>query len=213
MPKQTRDILIAIVAIAAAVFSVYYAVSGRSEKVNLDTYSVLGTVAAEESAKLTGNKGEVLILVPDSGPNKNPSVEAEVKAFQELLKKQKLTMAMEKVEVTPMLMMATGGGVPPEQFFKALEKHKGVAAVVLLFGFPELSDADVETLKKYNVKTIVVSSFRSGYKRFMDSGALQLVISPRQDTPPTSAQQPRTVRERFDQDFVLITAGEARRSP
>jgi len=213
MPKQTRDILIAIVAIAAAVFSVYYAVSGRSEKVNLDTYSVLGTVAAEESAKLTGNKGEVLILVPDSGPNKNPSVEAEVKAFQELLKKQKLTMAMEKVEVTPMLMMATGGGVPPEQFFKALEKHKGVAAVVLLFGFPELSDADVETLKKYNVKTIVVSSFRSGYKRFMDSGALQLVISPRQDTPPTSTQQPRTVRERFDQDFVLISAGEARRSP
>jgi hypothetical protein len=213
MPKQTRDILIAIVAIAAAVFSVYYAVSGRSEKVNLDTYSVLGTVAAEESAKLTGNKGEVLILVPDSGPNKNPSVEAEVKAFQELLKKQKLTMAMEKVEVTPMLMMATGGGVPPEQFFKALEKHKGVAAVVLLFGFPELSDADVETLKKYNVKTIVVSSFRSGYKRFMDSGALQLVISPRQDTPPTSTQQPRTVRERFDQDFVLISAGEARRAP
>jgi hypothetical protein len=126
MPKRARDILIAIAAVGAAVFSVYYAVSGRSEKINLDTYSVLGTVAAEESGKLAGNKGEVLLMAPDSGPNKNPSVEAEIKAFRESLKKQKLTMVLEKVAVTPMLMMATGGGVPPEQFFKALEKHKGV---------------------------------------------------------------------------------------
>jgi len=210
---RTKEILIAAVAIGAAVVSVYYAISGRSEKVNLDTYSVLGTVAAEESAKLAGNKGQILIMVPDSGPNKNPSIEAEVKAFQESLKKQKLGVIIEKVNVTPMMMMATGGGVPPDQFFKALEQHKGIAAVALLFGFPELSASDVETLKKYNVKTIVVSSFRSGYKRFLDTGALHLVISPRQDTPPANAQPPRTVRERFDQDFVLITPEQSQRSP
>ena len=211
MQKRNKEILIAVVAIGAAVGSVYYAISGRSEKINLDTYSVLGTVAAEESAKLAGNKGQVLIMVPDSGANKNPSVEAEIKAFQETLKKQKLTMAIEKVNVTPMMMMATGGGVPPDQFFKALEKHKGTAAAALLFGFPELAASDVETLKKYNVKTIVVSSFRSGYKRFLDNGALHLVISPRQDTIPTGAQPPRTVRERFDQEFVLISPEQSQR--
>jgi len=211
MPKRTKDIIVAIVAISAAVVSVYYAVYGRSEKVNLDTYSVLGAVAAEESAKLAGNKGEVLIMIPDSGPNKNPSVEAEVKAFQDNLKKQKMTVATEKVEVTPMLMMATGGGVPSEQFFKAVEKHKGAAAVVLFFGFPELSDAEVEKLKAYKAKIVVVASFRSGYQRFMDNGALQLVISPRQDTPPTPAQPPRSVRERFDQDFVLISPERSQR--
>jgi hypothetical protein len=75
-----------------------------------------------------------------------------------------------------------------------------------------LSEADIETLKKLNAKTVVVSSFRSGYKRFLDTGVLQLVISPRQDTPPASAQPPRTVRERFDQDFVLITPDQAGRS-
>jgi hypothetical protein len=207
MQKRTKDIIIAIVAVGAAALSVYYALFGRAEKINLDTYSVLGAVAAEETAKLIGNRGQVLIMVPDSGPNKNPSVEAEVKAFQNTSKKQKISVAVEKVEVTPMLMMATGGGVPTDQFFKALDKHKGVAAVALFFGFPDLADADIQTLKKYNVKTVVVSSFRSGYKRYLDGGAIQLVISPRQDTPPETTQPPRNVRERFAQDFVLISPG------
>jgi hypothetical protein len=75
MKKQTRDIIIGTVAVGAAVIALYYAFGGRSQKIDLDTYQVLGAVAAEETAKLLGNKGEVLVMAPDSGSYKNPSVE------------------------------------------------------------------------------------------------------------------------------------------
>jgi hypothetical protein len=212
MAARNKEIAVATVAIAAAVISVYYALAGRSEKIDLDTYSVLGAVSAEESAKLAGNKGQVLIMIPDSGPSKNPSVEAEIKAFEKTINKQKgMTSAVEKVEVSAMTMMATGGGVPVEQFFKALEKHKGAAVLALFFGFPDLTGGDLDRFKQYRLKTLVVSSFRSTYKSLCDQGAIQIVISPRQDTPAANPQSPKTVRERFDQDFSITPPEESHR--
>jgi len=212
MAARNKEIAVATVAIAAAVISVYYALAGRSEKIDLDTYSVLGTISAEQSAKLAGNKGQVLIMIPDSGPSKNPSVEAEIKAFEKTINKQKgMTSAVEKVEVSAMTMMATGGGVPVEQFFKALEKHKGAAVLALFFGFPDLTGADLDRFKQYRLKTLVVSSFRSTYKSLCDQGAIQIVISPRQDTPAANLQSPKTVRERFDQDFSITPPEESHR--
>ena len=107
--------IVAFVAAVAAAGALYFGFVGRSEKVNLDTYEVLGAVTAEETAKLLGNKGQVLVLARGTGANRNPSVEAELKAFQQTLKKHPgLSVVTEKPELTPMQMMATGGGVPPE---------------------------------------------------------------------------------------------------
>src|ERR1035438_3324323 len=83
MDKRTKDIIVATLAVGAAAVSIYFARAGRSQKINLNTYDVLGAVAAEETAKLLGNKGQVLVMARDTGANKNPSVEAELKAFRQ----------------------------------------------------------------------------------------------------------------------------------
>jgi len=59
-----------------------------------------------------------------------------------------INVITEKIQVSQMQMMATGGGVPPEQFFKALETHPNLGAVVLFLGFPQLTDSELEVLKK-----------------------------------------------------------------
>ncbi len=210
MDKRTRDAVVAIFAVGAAAVSLYFALSGRSPKINLDPYEVLGAVTAEETAKLLGNRGEVLVMARDTGANKNPSVEAELKAFQRTLKQHTgLSVVIEKVQVTPMMMMATGGGVPPDPFFKALETHANVGAVVLFFGFPQLTEPELEALKKSGVKTVVVSSLRPGYKQLLERQAIHLAIVPRSDATPPGAQTPRTLRERFDQEYMIITPTEA----
>src|ERR1035438_2940036 len=89
MNTGTKNFMVGSVAVCAAVVALYFAFVDRSPKLNLDPYDVLGAVTAEETAKLLGNKGLVLLIVRDTGPNKNPSVEAELKAFQETLKKQR----------------------------------------------------------------------------------------------------------------------------
>jgi hypothetical protein len=111
------------------------------------------------------------------------------------------------------MMMATGGGVPPEQLLSALENHPNLGAMVLFFGFPQLTDAELATLEKYHVKMVVVSSFRPGYKRLMERRAIDLAIVPRPAADSATVPAAATLRERFDQEFAIITPAEAARLP
>ena len=194
--------------------SLYLGFAGRSPRINLDPYEVLGAVTAEETANLLADHGLVLVMARDTGADKNPSVEAELAAFQRTLKQHAgLRLVTERVQVTPMLMMATGGGVPPDQLFKALQTHTNVGALVLFFGFPPLADPELEALTKSGVKTVVVSSFHPDYKRLLERRAIHLAIVPRSETPSPGSQAPRTVRERFDQDYIVVRPVAAARLP
>jgi len=214
MNKQTRDILVASLAAGAVAASLHFGIAGRSPKIDLNPYTALGAVTAEETAKLLGNKGQVLVMARDTGADKNPSVEAELKAFRQTLKKHAgLSQVTEKILATPMLMMATGGGVPPDQLFKALETHANVGALVLFCGMPPLADPELETLKKHGVKTVVVSSFHPGYRLLLEQQVIHLAIVPRPDAPRQAPQPPRTLRECFDQDYMIVTPADAARLP
>jgi hypothetical protein len=214
MNTGTKNFMVGSVAVCAAVVALYFAFADRSPKLNLDPYDVLGAVTAEETAKLLGNKGLVLLIVRDTGPNKNPSVEAELKAFQETLKKQPgLSAVIERIPLTPMMMMATGGGAPPDEFLKAIQTHANAGAVVLFFGFPQLTEPELQTLKQSGVKMVVVSSFRTGYKQLLERQAIHLAVVPRSDAPPPGTQTPRTLRERFDQLYTTFTPADTARLP
>jgi hypothetical protein len=208
MNKPIR-VLIAVVAVAAAIVSVYLATASRTPKIDLGPYSVLGAVTAEETAKLVGNKGEVVLMSPDSGTYKNPSVEAQSKAFRDTLKQRgSFNLVVEKFSITPMLMLATGGGVPPEELLKTLKAHPNAAALVLFGRFPQMPDSDLEELKKHNLKTVVVSSLYPDYQRLLDRQLLHVAIVPRPEVTATGTA--KTVRERFDQEFMVIGAAQAR---
>jgi len=212
MNKRTKDIVVGGLAVGAAAVWLYFTLAGRSPKIDLGTYSALGAVTAEETAKLLGDKGRVLVMARDTGADKNPSVETELAAFQRALKKQAgLSQITERFVAGPMLMMATGGGVPPDQLFKALETHADIKAVVLFCGLPPLDDSELEALKKRGVKIVVVSSFLPGYDRLLQQGAIHLAIVPRPDEPTPGTPPPRTLRERFDQDYLIIAAADAAR--
>jgi len=212
MDKRTKDLAVGGLAVAAVAASLYFGFGGREPKLDLDTYAVLGAVTAEETARLAGDQGRVMVLARDTGAARNPSVEAELAAFQRTLKQHRgLSLVTERIPVTPMQMMATGGGLPAEAFLKALATHARLGAVVLFFGFPQLAEPELETLKKSGVKTVVVSSFRPGYKELLERQAIQLAIVPRASAPAPGAPAARTVRERFDQEYSLVTAVTAQK--
>jgi hypothetical protein len=139
-------------------------------------------------------------------------VNAEVEAFQSALKKRPgLKVVVERILLKPMLLMGTGGGLPPDLFFKALEAHPNSAAVVLFFGFPQLSEPEFEALKKTGAKVVVVSAFRPAYQQLLERQAIQLAVVPRPDAAEPSRPAPaaRTLRERFDRDYLLLRPAEA----
>lgn len=206
MNKRTKDLIVESLAVATVVLAVYWGLKGHSPRIDLDPYEVLGAVTAEETARLLGGPGRVLVMVRGSGADENPSVVAQLRAFERSLKKQGgLSLVTVRVEATPMLMMATGGGIPPDQLLAALATQANVAAVVLFGGLPALSDPEVQALRKRAVKLVVVSSFRPDYERLMEQKVLHLAVVPRPDSPPPHVERSRTLRERFDQEYLLVT--------
>lgn len=210
---SAKRILIGGLALVATGVSLYIGLGGRSQKINLNTYEVLGAVTAEETAKLLGDKGQVLVMVRDTGPDKNPSVEAQLSAFQKTLKKHRdLSVLVHKIQVTSMMMMSTGGGVPPQELFKALQTHADLGAIVLFFGFPQLADSELNALKKSGVKIVVVSSLRPGYEKLLERQAIHLALVPRPEPLGTKAGKAQTVREMFDREYMVLSSGVSPKS-
>lgn len=212
MNKRAKDILVASLAMAAAAGALYLGFVGRSPRVELGSYEALGAVTAEETAKLLGNAGEVLVIARDTGADKNPSVEAQVAAFQKTLKQHaRIRPVITRFQATPLLMMATGGGAPPDHLAGALAHHPGADALVLFCGLPPLADAEWEGLRRRGVRTVVVASFRPEYALLLERGLIHLVITPRPESPPPGARPPRSLRERFDQDYAIVRGSEIAR--
>jgi ABC-type sugar transport system substrate-binding protein len=205
--KHARDAMIALVAIVVAALSIYSAFFAHRSRVNLDTYEILGAVAGEEAAKLLSGKGSVLLLARGSGDAANPSVEAELQACRDTLKKVPgISITVEKVEGSAMQMMATGGGLGAEELFKRLEDHPGLGAAVLFMGFPVLNDAELESLRKIGVKIVVAAAFQPRVDRLLEQHAAERVIVPKPDSAPAAGPPPKTLRERFDREYVILKA-------
>lgn len=212
--KRTTALILAAVAMAAAAASYYFIRSAGAPGIDLDPYAGVGTVTAEETVKLLQGKGQILVIFRDTGADKNPVIEAQLKALRRTLTKHPgVNVASEGIGVAPMMMMATGGGVPADLFLKALQSHPNTSAVILFFGFPQLSEPELDALKKSDVKVVAVSSFRPGYKQLFEREVLHLAVVPRPDAQPGSSEPARTVRERFAQQYTLVTPAEAARWP
>jgi hypothetical protein len=210
MNTQSRNLLLAGLLASVALATLYFAVFGHPKKVDLGTYEALGAVTAEETARLLGDKGRVLVVARDTGVDKIPSVEAELQSFQRTLKQHKgVDPILERFEATPMQMMATGGSVPPDRLAQALAKHNDVHALVLFCGLPAVPESDMDDMRKRGIKIVVVSSFRPDYPQLLDQRLIHLAIVPKPEGPPPDAPSPRNWRERFDQEFAVLSASAA----
>lgn len=210
---RPKDIMVAALAVGAAAVGLYFATGERPQKVNLDIYSVIGAVTAEETVKLLGGKGQVVIVIRDLGPAKDPSIEAQLESFRQTLKKHAgMSAAVEKIQIPPMQMMALGG-VPPAQLLRIVRDRANLSAVVSFLGFPQAGDSELDGLKKTGVKMVVISSLRPGYRRLLERQNIHLAIVPRAEPQPVSGSAPRTIRERFDLEYLVLTPADASRLP
>jgi len=203
MKAKHIGVIVLILALGGAVVSLYSGFTRGSPSIDLDPYQIRGAVVAEETAKLLGNQGQVVVVASEM---KSASLEAELKVFSQALKKIPglSVLPPQRLKLTPMMM--TSGAVPPDELARTLQSHPNLGAVVLYFAFPELADQDLEALKRSGAKFVVVSGYRPGYQRLLERQAIDIAILPRSAALPAMAtQKPRTLRERFNQEYVILT--------
>lgn len=209
MNTETRNFVLLGVLVCVAAVSLFLGLRDRAPKIDLGVYEALGAITAEETAKVLQDKAKLLLIARDTGSDKNPSLEAQIDAFQQVLKKhRKLSVTVERFVASPMTMMATGGGIPPDQFSQIVEKYKDISVIVVFCPLPPLSDSDVAFLRNRKARIVVASSFRPDYSGLMKQGVVEMVIAPKPEPPPSDAPQPRTLRELFDREFVILRGAD-----
>ena len=186
----------------------------REPKIELGPYQSLGMVAAEETLRMVGDKDQIVIVAQDGRDFDMPALEAQLKAFQTTARKQaKVNVEVERITMDAMAMMAAGGRMPAEQFFKMLQAHPKAGAIVLFLGFPMLRDRDFDALKQRAPKLVVVAGYRSDYQQLLERRFINLAIVPRFDPVPETARKLKSLREWFDQEYVIIDPERASASP
>ena len=207
MTKEKLLPLLAILVIAGAAAWIYRSQSAGAQNFDLNPYRALGAGTAEETAKLLGNTGVVVVISPDTSEFDNAAVDGQLQSFQDTLQKNKAmaVAATVKFKVTPMERMTTGGAVPRNQLLQALQSHPNAGAVVLFCAFPPLTPEDYATLKQSGVKVVLVSGYAPVYRRLLETQVIHLAIVPQFERPTTPGQPPKSLRGCFDQEFMVLT--------
>jgi len=225
MNKRTAITAFVMLAIVGLVATLYLKRGARS---NLKPFEALGEVAAQETVKLIGGSGEIVIIVPDFGEPRNPIQEAQMNSFRNELKRQKgVTIAgVEKVNlVAPQTSTKQGklrffeptlGGPPlsqPGQLSQIANTYAQAKAIVMFVDLPPLSDADISTLKNRGTKLVAVSDYKDSYKALFQAQVLHLALVPRLESFPGKGKKPRTLKDWFDRSYAVITPEKAEAMP
>jgi hypothetical protein len=215
MNKQSFALIAALLAIFGSVLSLYF--SQRDPGIDVKPYQALGAVAAEETAKLLGGKGSVVIMAADLGEYKNlaPMLDAKINSFRKTLKRAGgvTLIAIERVRIHPPSLGRVGEFMLPDQLTRVIEKHPRVDAIVSLVGLSPLTDQETRMLKQNATKLVVASGYDGTYKQLLQTRVLQLAIIPRSENPPETAAKPRTTRDWFDRDYEIVTPNTAASLP
>ncbi len=218
--KKPVVTIVAVLAIAASFISIFITQCERPPKINMKPYLAVGQVAAEETAKLLGNKGKIVIVVQDTSQfkTKNSPSDVQIETFKETIKKQGgiSVSGTETVKIDMMAMHGPEMGLPGDLFVKIVQKYPDADAIVSFAGAPQLTDEQISSLGQKIPKFVAVSGMGMmgmGLKKLFEEQVIQLAIVPRFEPAPPSTKKPETLREWFDQTYKVVTAENASTLP
>jgi hypothetical protein len=221
MNKKTAFLTFFLVAIVAVGATVVVKRSSAKKSV-LKPFEALGTVAAQETAKLVGGQGALLLVVPDFSGMANPGFDAQLAAFKkEIQKNSGLSIAsVETIQVgvpdtggkpkTLKFMEPTAAGRPPVgpqpgQLGQLMANYPQTKAVVYFVDLPEFNSADVAAVRQQGTKLVAVSDWRPNYKALFQGNLLQLSVVPRWEPYPEPGKKPKNMQDWFDRSYALVT--------
>ncbi|MEO6034443.1 MAG: hypothetical protein ABIQ35_04230 [Verrucomicrobiota bacterium] len=202
MAKKQIQLLIAVVVVIAAAGWAYRSNSGPSVKFDLTPYNALGNGTAAVTAKLIGNQGQVVVVALDTREFNDPVMEGQLKSFEQALQKTRVKIAgTTRFKLTPMERMGTGGAVPAALLAKAMQEHPGLSALVLFCPYP----MDFVPPKPGEPKFVVASGYLPVYRRLIEAQLISAAIVPRFDRAETTSPKAKTLKDSFEEEFVVVT--------
>lgn len=217
MQRNTIIGTIAVLAILAAVTSIFFTKRGSGYNSSFKPSEALGKVLAEETAALLNQRGRIVVIEWDLKPDQLPRSSEQVKSFKETLKKKKgisiVHSHLISAEGPPMMVL--GSGLSGAGFLQVAEKYADADAVVSFVGLPLLSRQQLEQIKTPRPKVVIVDVVSIekiarppgvSVEELIKSGAIDLaVVSTTGDTANARGNS-KPMGGNFDPYFKILSA-------
>ena len=163
-------------------------------------------MVAEETVKLIGNRGSVVIVTESFEATKSPNAESQVRGFKSGQTKVSGVQLREVREVKrPMAEDAQNW--PKGYASRFVNMGSGAEALVLFVNIPQtLSQEDIAALKASKSKLVFVSPTSSAIKPLLQEGVIHLAILNRFPPKPAPAGK-ESAREWFERTYLIAKPG------
>jgi hypothetical protein len=204
--KQKLLALSAILAILGSALWIYRT-EFRLPGINVPLQESVGQVMAEETSRLMGHSGDLVIVTADT--SSSPELKVQIEAFEKQLKRLGGITIAERVALDPGddSKYRPGAGLSAKRFLKIVRKHHRAGAIVSFVGAPHLSDAELEQVKSAP-KFIAETHSPEKLANLFEKKVLLAAVVPRYEFPAPGPRKPRTQREWFERYFQVLAPGK-----
>lgn len=216
---RTQSVLKLVAAGLLAVGAIWFVVAQfRPPKVKINTkaFESLGTLAADESAKLLGSGGKILLVSSVPGPTMSetdPLAQSLATLVPQLAAFKSRLQKLGKFEFLPELKLPQPVGAQSTvwsagKFSELVAQTPPDAALVLFCFLPaSISDAERQTLRQRPGKVILAGVMEYEARPFVQEKLVHLAIAARTPVPPkTSASE--SPNEWVRRVYVVINSAQ-----
>jgi len=191
-----------VLAIAASIY--FFAHNGRQTsampKSDGQFYEAVGAVVAEETIRLLGNQGRVVVLTPRTGPQPSPVHASFLRGFESELAAKRGVKIAGTERIAP-----TEAGCPATAFLDVLKQHPTADAVVSFIGPPVFQRDDLKRLPARRPKLLALGGDRETTRTLMGQQVLDVCLAPRRATRASVGGAAKTRREEVERLYEIVT--------
>ena len=159
MSKKLLIALLCILATAASLYFLLHKPTEKAEQAATDASEALGQRAAEEVARLVGNKGQIAVMSLDIAPGQAPTFVAQMDKFTKTLKKHGIKIGATKLMPGGLTALVLGTGLPAQDYMELIRQAPNAGAVVSFVGPPNLPPEALKKLQADHPPLVVVDTF------------------------------------------------------
>jgi hypothetical protein len=206
--KQSFGSVVCVMVVIAAI--IWCArVLRQDGAIEMGPYTAAGELLADETARLLNGQGQIVVVALDTKKIPIPYADAQLKAFQNRLKKKsRITIAAIEL-VSP----ASGEGMinlPGAKYLEVVRQYDGADAIVSFVGSPGLTAAELHKLPAKRPRAIVFGdTMGPQLQGLFQSGIVQVAVTKRFTQQPGPGREPQTSEEWFDFYFQLVATNNA----
>jgi hypothetical protein len=159
---------------------------------------------AEQTAKVLGNKGRIVLITIPAGSE--PELETQMESFQRTLKKLgDYDLKEHELDTKDQPKYGIGTGLSGRRFVRTVKNNPKADAIVSFVGAPNLSDEELAELTKAP-RFIAESRSPDHLPKLFEKQIIQVAVVSRFAFPAPGPLKPKTPQEWFDKRYQVITA-------